>query len=91
MKRTVGEWVRHIDNLLAIEKEISEQFKKSIVAVGEALLDAKSELSLDEYNGLMQLSDLSVMSRSDIGDCLEMAIEERRKDKNQDLEKIPDR
>jgi hypothetical protein len=37
MKRTVGEWARHIDNLLAIEMEISEQFKKSIVAVGEGI------------------------------------------------------
>jgi hypothetical protein len=54
------------------------------------LLDAKPELSLDEYNGMMQLSGLSLMSRSDIGDCLEMAIEERQKKKNQHLEKIPD-
>jgi hypothetical protein len=90
MKRTVGEWARHIDDLLAIEKEISEQFKKSIVAVGEALLDAKSELSLDEYNGMMQLSGLSGMSRSDIGDCLQIATEERQKRKNQHLETIPD-
>ena len=86
MKRTVGEWVRHIDKLLAIEKEISEKFKKSMAAVGEALLEAKSELSLDEYNGMIQLSELSGMSRSDIGDYLEVAIEERQKTKNQYLE-----
>ena len=86
MKRTVGEWVRHIDKLLAIEKEISEKFKKSMAAVGEALLEAKSELSLDEYNGVIQLSGLSTMSRSDMGDCVEVAIEERQKTKNQHLE-----
>ena len=86
MKRTVGEWVRHIDKLLAIEKEISEKFKKSMAAVGEALLEAKSELSLDEYNGVIQLSGLSTMSRSDISDCVEVAIEERQKTKNQQLE-----
>ena len=82
MKRTVGEWVRHIDKLLAIEKEISEKFKKSMAAVGEALLEAKSELSLDEYNGVIQLSGLSTMSRSDMSDCVEVAIEERQKTKN---------
>ena len=85
MKKTVGDWVRDIDNLLAIEKEISEQFRKSIAAVGEALLDAKSELSLDEYNGMIQLSGLSAMSRSDLGDYLDVAIEERQKMKNQHL------
>jgi hypothetical protein len=86
MKRTVGEWVRHIDKLLAIEKKISEKFKKSMAAVGEALLEAKSELSLDEYNGVIQLSGLSTMTRSDISDCVEVAIEERQKTKNQQLE-----
>ena len=79
MKKTVGEWVHHIDNLLAVEKEISDQFMKSIVAIGEALLDAKSELNLDDYNGMIQLSGLGVLSRSDIGEFMTAAIEEKRK------------